>query len=81
MVENGMQRKTGFSTPAKGPYSLKEFLNSFVPAYNEALKTRKTVKERKWKMSKNLKKIIKEEPSTRSCGVFRDEKGKVNDDE
>jgi len=75
------REKQVFLRQQKAPYSLKEFLNSFVPAYNEALKTRKTVKERKWKMSKNLKKIIKEGPSTRSCGVFCDEKGKVNDDE
>ncbi|MCD6241405.1 hypothetical protein J7K27_07835, partial [Candidatus Bathyarchaeota archaeon] len=36
--------KNGFFYASKRPYSLKEFLNSFVPSYNEALKTKKNVK-------------------------------------
>jgi len=36
--------KNGFFYASKRPYSLKEFLNSFVSSYNEALKTRKNVK-------------------------------------
>ncbi|MCD6240166.1 hypothetical protein J7K27_01390 [Candidatus Bathyarchaeota archaeon] len=36
--------KNGFFYASKRPYSLKEFLNSFIPSYNEALKTKKNVK-------------------------------------